>query len=84
MERRALVRGLLVAVPAAAAVAAGAAVKSTDYVKETSEQSLAALKKQVEDLTRRMDRSEISNKKMLKAALALAALSLGIDVSALL
>ena len=84
MERRALLRGLMVVAPAAAAIAAGAAAKSTHYVKETSELSLAVLKKQVDELAKRMHRSEASHKKVLKVLLALTALSLGIDASLLL
>ncbi len=84
MERRALLRGLMIAVPAAAAIGVGAAARSTHYVKETSELSLAALKKRVDELAKRMDRSEATNKKILKALLALTALSLGIDASLLL
>lgn len=84
MERRALLRGLLVAAPAVTAIVAGAAARSTLYIKETSELSLAALKKQVDELAMRMGRSEASNKKILKALLVLTALSLGIDASLLL
>ena len=84
MQRRALLRGLMVGVPATAAAVAGAAVKSTLYVRETSEQSLGTCKQQLEDLRARMDRSEVSTKKALKGLLALTALSLGMDVSALL
>ena len=84
MERRALLRGLLVAAPAVMAIVAGAAARSTLYIKETSELSLAALKKQVDELAKRMGRSEASNKKILKALLVLTALSLGIDASLLL
>jgi len=50
MERRALLRGLLVAAPAVTAVAAGAAARSTLYIKESSELSLAALKKLLKTL----------------------------------
>lgn len=84
MERRALLRGLLVAAPVVTAIVAGAAARSTLYIKETSELSLAALKKQVDEFAKRMDRSEASNKKIFKALLALTALSLGIDASLLL
>ncbi len=84
MERRAVLRGLMVGVPAAAAVVAAAAAKSTLYVQETSEQSLEACRRRVDDLRKRMDRSEASTKKALKVVLALTALSLGMDVSALL
>ena len=84
MERRALLRGLMVAIPTAAAMAAGAAARSAQYGKEASELPLPGLKKRVEDLAKRMDRSEASNKKILKALLILTALSLGIDASLLL
>lgn len=52
MERRALLRGLLVAAPAVTAIVAGAAARSTLYIKETSELSLVALKKQVDELAK--------------------------------
>ncbi len=84
MQRRALLQGLLFAAPAVTAVAAGAAARSALYIKESSELSLAALKKQVDELAKRMDRSEVSNKKILKTLLVLTALSLGIDASLLL
>jgi len=84
MERRALLRGLLVAAPTVTAIAAGAAARSAFYIKERSELPLAALKKQVDELAKRMGRSEASNKKILKALLVLTALSLGIDASLLL
>ena len=84
MERRAILRGLMVAIPTAAAIAAGAAAKSAHYVKEASELSLPALKKRVDDLAKRMDRSEASNKKILKVLFILSALSLGIDASLLI
>ncbi len=84
MERRALLRGLMVAVPAAAAMVAGVAARSAHYVREASELPLPALKKRVDELAKRMDRSEASNKKILKALLILTALSLGIDASLLL
>ena len=84
MERRALLRGMMVGVPATAAMLAGAAVKSSQFVRETSEQSLDSCRQQLEDLRERMNRSEASTKKALKGLLALTALSLGMDVSALL
>ena len=63
---------------------AGAAARSAHYVKDASELALPALKKRVDDLAKRMDRSEASNKKILKALFILTALSLGIDASLLL
>ena len=84
MERRELLRGLIAGAPAAAAAAAGAAATSTDYLREKSDQSLETVKCQLDDLRKRMDRSDASTKKALKVALALTALSLGIDLSAIL
>ncbi len=84
MDRRALLRGLALGAPAAALAVAGAAAKSTDYVREKSDQSLEACKRQLDDLRKRMDRSEASTRQALKVVFALTALSLGIDASALL
>lgn len=84
MERRALLRGLAIGIPATAAGVAGLAAKSGAYVRDTSEQSLDSCKQQIDALRKRLAESEISTKRMLKAVLALAALSLGVDVSALL
>jgi len=84
MERRALLRGLMVGLPATAVMVAGAAAKTTHLVRETSEQSLETCRQQLDDLRKRMDHSEASTKKALRVVLALTALSLGMDVSALL
>ena len=84
MQRRELLRGLMPGTPAAAMAVAGAAAKSTDYVREKSEQSLTTCKRQLEELRERMDRSEASTKRTLKVIFALTALSLGVDASALL
>ncbi len=84
MDRRAILRGLLVAVPATAAAAVGVAAKSGTFVKETSVQSLAALSNRVDELKQRFDRSQESTKKTLRVLAVLTALSLGIDASALL
>ena len=84
MQRRALLKGLMIGIPATAAAVAGAAVKSGAYVRETSEQSIESLKTQLDALRKRVDESDASTKKMLKALCALTALSLGIDVSLLL
>ena len=85
MQRREILRGLILGTPAAAVAVAGvAAAKSTEYVREKSEQSLDTCKRQLDELRERMDRSEASTRKALKVAFALTALSLGIDASALL
>ena len=82
MDRRALLRGLVFGAPVAAV--AGAAAKSTDYIREKSDQSLQTCKRQIDDLRNRLDSSEASTKRALKVVFALTALSLGIDASALL
>ena len=69
---------------APAAAVAGAAAKSTGYVREKSEQSMETCKRQIDELRERMDRSEASTKRALKVVFALTALSLGIDAGALL
>ena len=84
MQRRALLKGLMVGIPATAAAVAGAAVKSGTYVRETSEQSMESVKTQLDGLRKRIDESDASTKKMLKTLCVLTALSLGIDVSLLL
>ena len=84
MERRELLRGLILGAPAAAAVVAGAAARSSDYVRDKSDQSLDRVKRQLDELRERMDRSDASTRKAVKVAFALTALSLGIDLSALL
>ena len=84
MKRRELLRGLIAGAPAAAAMAVGAAATSSDYVREKSDQSLETIKRQLDDLRERMDRSDASTNKTLKIAFALTALSLGIDLSAIL
>ena len=81
MERRALLKGLAVGIPA---TVAGVAAKSGAYVRDTSEQSVDACMQQIESLRKRVEESEVLTKKMLKTVLALTALSLGMDVSALL
>jgi len=85
MHRRALLKGLLtVSVPAAAAAAATAAARTTTTVRETTDASIEALRAQIDDLKRRLDRSDAKTRKLMKAAIALAALSLGLDVTAIL
>ena len=84
MERRALLKGLAVGIPTTAAAVAGIAAKSAAYVRETSERSADTCKEQIDALRKHMEESEVSTKKMLKTVLALTALSLGMDVSALI
>ena len=84
MQRRALLKGLMVGIPVTAAAVAGAAVKSGAYVRESSEQSIDSVRTQLDALRKRIDESDASTKKMLKTLCVLTALSLGIDVSLLL
>lgn len=85
MQRREVLRGLILGTPAAAVAVAGvAAARSGDYLREKSEQSLETCKRQLDELRERMDRSEASTRKALKVVFALTALSLGVDASALL
>jgi hypothetical protein len=77
--RRALFKNILAAAPATAV--AGIATRARDL---GSAERLDAFRRGLDELKRRFDAAERSNKKYLKAAVALAALSLGIDLSALL
>jgi len=81
MQRRALLKGLAVTIPAAAGTAAAASMR---FAKDTGEQSFESLKTQVGELKARFEESDRRNQKLIKAALVLAALSLGVDVSSLL
>jgi hypothetical protein len=74
----------MIGIPATAAVAAGAVAKSSAYVRDTSEQSVDACMKQIDSLRKRMEKSDAQTKKLIRTLLVLTALSLGIDVSALL
>jgi hypothetical protein len=84
MERRAILRGLLAGIPVSAAAVAGAAAKSAAYVRDTKEQSIEACSRRIDALRKRLDESDAATKKLLRTALALSALSLGLDISALL
>ena len=88
MERRAMLKGLLVSMPVvagAAAAASAAYVKdSASYVKDKGQETYASLEKRVEELKNRFEESDQRNKKLIKLALGAAALSLGIDLGALL
>ena len=66
MQRRELLRGLMLGTPAAALAVAGvAAARSTDFVREKSEQSLDTCKRQFDELRdERMDRSEASTRRL--------------------
>ncbi len=84
MERRKFLRGLVAGLPVAAGVAAGVAVKSKDYVHDASGVTLEALKKRVDELKTQFEETDAKNQKLIKVAIAIAALSLGLDVTAFL
>ena len=84
MRRRTLLRGLMIGMPAAAGLAAGALIKSRDYLQDTSEVTLESLKKRIDDLKTQFEETDAKNQKLIKAAIVLAALSLGLDVTAFL
>jgi len=74
----------MLGIPATAAAIAGVAARSGAYVRESSEQSVEACMKQLDALRKRMDQSDAQTRKLLRVLFVLTALSLGLDVSALL
>jgi hypothetical protein len=81
MLRRTMLKSLLVGVPV---TAGGAAVASATFLKDKSQQTLASVEQRLDDLKKRFESADARNKKMIRIALGAAALSLGLDVSALL
>lgn len=88
MERRALLKGLAVGLPVAAA---GAAATSARFIKDKGDQSIATLEKtmtsmqeQLDELKSRYKASDEKNRKLVRIALGAATLSLGVDLGALL
>ena len=84
MQRRALLKGLAIGLPTVVGTAAAVTMKSAHRAKQTADQTLEGLSAQIRDLRTQFEQSERSNKKLIKAAVAIAALSLGIDISALI
>lgn len=84
MNRRALLRGLMTSAPAAGAFVAGAAVSSKGYVRDASGSSINACRQQIDALRERIDVSDARTKKLLRMVLVLTAVSLGLDISALI
>jgi len=74
---------LAIGLPAAAA-ATSLGTRTAASVRESTDAPIQALRAQLDTLKRRFEESDEKNKKLLKAALALAALSLGLDVTALI
>lgn len=81
MQRRAMLKGLLVGVPVAAGAATAA---SMAYVKDKGSETLGTIEQRFDKLKAQFEESDKRNQKLIKIALAAAALSLGVDVSALL
>lgn len=81
MQRRAMLKGLLVSMPVAAGAAAAA---SAAYVKDKGQDTMTLLESRIDALKTQFEKSEQRNQKLIKLALGAAALSLGIDVSSLL
>lgn len=76
-----MLKGLLVGAPIAAGAATAA---SMAYIKDRGSNTLGSLEQRFEQLKARFEQSDKRNQKLIKIALGAAALSLGIDVSALL
>lgn len=81
MQRRAVLKGLLAGMPVAAGAAAAA---SAAYVRDKGAATLGTLERRVDELKARLEESDQRNRKLIRIALGAAALSLGVDVSALL
>lgn len=81
MQRRAMLKGLLVGMPIAAG---SAAIASASYVKDKGRETLGTLEERFDELKARFEESDKRNQKLIKVALGAAALSLGVDVSSLL
>lgn len=87
MQRRALLKGLAVIVP----TAGGAAAASAAYIrtkggglKDKGSEIGAALAGRIDELKTRFEASEERNRKLIRLAIGLAVLSLGLDINALL
>jgi hypothetical protein len=88
MQRREMLKGLLIGMPVAAGAAAAASAvrvkNSAAYVKDKGQETIASLEQRFNELKDRFEKSEQKNRKIAKLALGAAALSLGIDVSSLI
>ena len=81
MQRRAVLKGLLAGMPVAAGAAAAA---STAYIKDKGTATRDTLEQRFDEFKSRFEAADKRNQKLIKIALGAAALSLGVDVSALL
>lgn len=76
-----MLKGILVGMPIAVGTAAAA---STAFVKDKGTATLETLEQRLDDLKTRFEESDQRNRKLIKVALGAAALSLGVDIGALL
>ena len=81
MQRRELLKGLAIGLPSAAGAAA---VASAAFIRDKGSEAKASLEQRFDDLKARFEESDARNRKLVKVALGAAALSLGLDISALL
>lgn len=81
MLRRTMLKGLLVGVPV---TAGSAAVASATFLKDKSQQTIQSVEQRLEELKKQFETADQRNRKLIRIALGAAALSLGVDVSALL
>lgn len=81
MQRRELLKGLAVGLPAAAGTAA---VATAAFVRDKTADARSSLEQRFDELKARFEDSDARNRKLIKVALGAAALSLGLDISALL
>ncbi|HEY5667096.1 MAG TPA: hypothetical protein VIV64_10270 [Gammaproteobacteria bacterium] len=81
MQRRAVLKGLVAGMPVAAGAAAAA---SAAYVKDKGTATVGKLEQRLDALKARFDEADRRNQKLVRIALGAAALSLGVDVGALL
>jgi hypothetical protein len=80
LHRRQVLKGLMAGLPVAVAAVSAHTVRAAQAVKDAAKPSWVELKQRVDVL----EQSDAKTRKLVRAALAVAALSLGFDVSTLL
>jgi hypothetical protein len=80
LHRRQVLKSLLAGLPVAAAAVSAHSVRAAQAVKEATKPSWDELKQRVDAL----EQSDAKTRKLVRTALALAALSMGFDVSTIL
>jgi uncharacterized protein YceH (UPF0502 family) len=83
MHRRAVLKGLFAASIPAVGAAGALAAHAASQTRNAADASIASLRKQVDALSKRLDETDARTRKLTKVAIALAGLSLGLDVTAL-